>query len=84
MTRSVVRAAVTAAAATLLVCTIAFASAFTAVLALTGLLRLPHWVTYAAGAVACLGTAWLAYWLFRRAYAVECREHDGGEKVPTA
>ena len=83
MTRSIARAAVTAAAATLLVCTVVLASAFTADLAITGLLHLPAWLTYAVGAAVCAGTAWLAYWFFRKAYTVERRAETGGEESPT-
>lgn len=84
MTRSVARAAATAAAATLLVCTVVLASAFTADLAFTGLLHMPHWVTYAVGAAVCAGTAWLAFWFFRKAYAVERRAEPGGADSPPA
>ena len=79
MTRFVVRAAVTAAAATLLMCTIVFAGFITVDMAITGLFHLPDTVTYAVGAIALAGTAWLGCWLFRRAYGVECRLEAGQE-----
>ena len=77
----VVRAAVTAAAVSLLVCSVTFASAIATEMAITGLLHLPGAVDKTLGAVIAGAILWIGMWLFRRAYAVE-RQMQTGAQFP--
>jgi hypothetical protein len=77
----VVRAAVTAAAVTSLVCSVTFASAIATEMAFTGLLHLPGAVDKTLDAVIVGATLWIGVWLFRRAYAVE-RQMEGDAQLP--
>ncbi len=77
MTRIVVDAIITAAAAALLVCTTAFATGVAIDLAVTGLLHLPMAITATLGAVILGADGWLGVWLFRNAFAAERRLASG-------
>lgn len=78
MKSSVIGAAITAAAATLLVCTTVFASGVAVDLAVTGLFHLPALATTVIGAMILGADGWLGVRLFREAYAFERRiGHDG-------